>query len=370
MIQLDRHIEILLLDNDCVIVPGFGGFMAHHVCAEYNADSQSFTPPMRQLCFNAQLKINDSLLAQSYIEAYDISYPEAIRRIEEEVTQLKQQLQNDGYCELNDIGVLRTNVEGNIEFEPCESGILTPDLYGLNTVDMCTLDTLASQAVVAADATTNTVAASQEILNEIPKPNPQLAISKDTDGSEEKTADTYVEASKPATISIRISTIKHVAAVAAVIAALFVCSLPLGKINQETNPELAKSSIDTGVLYKILPDEAPKQNLEAFEVEKDSNIEEVAEATTTETEDKAEPELKSFHSIVLASRVTKTNAEVFVEKLKNNGYTQAEVVLRPSGGVKVIYGHFASEEEARNNLNSLRDSSELFAEGWIMEFNN
>ena len=27
--RLERHIEILLLSNDCVIVPGFGGFMVH-----------------------------------------------------------------------------------------------------------------------------------------------------------------------------------------------------------------------------------------------------------------------------------------------------------------------------------------------------
>ena len=29
MIELARHIEILLLENDCVIIPDFGGFIAH-----------------------------------------------------------------------------------------------------------------------------------------------------------------------------------------------------------------------------------------------------------------------------------------------------------------------------------------------------
>ena len=28
MIELAQHIETLLLENDCVIVPGFGGFVA------------------------------------------------------------------------------------------------------------------------------------------------------------------------------------------------------------------------------------------------------------------------------------------------------------------------------------------------------
>ena len=52
MIELDRHIEILLLSNDCVIVPGLGGFMTHHVDARYDADDQMFLPPLRTLGFS------------------------------------------------------------------------------------------------------------------------------------------------------------------------------------------------------------------------------------------------------------------------------------------------------------------------------
>ena len=83
VIELERHIEILLLSNDCVIVPDFGGFMAHHVDAHYDEEETIFLPPQRTLGYNPQLKINDSLLAQSYVEAYYISYPEAILRIED-----------------------------------------------------------------------------------------------------------------------------------------------------------------------------------------------------------------------------------------------------------------------------------------------
>ena len=106
MIELERHIEVLLLNNDCVIIPNFGGFMVHHVEARYDEKDHIFLPPYRTLGFNPQLKMNDSLLAQSYIEAYDISYPEAIKRIESEVDELNQILDNEGEYELNDIGNL------------------------------------------------------------------------------------------------------------------------------------------------------------------------------------------------------------------------------------------------------------------------
>ena len=87
MIELERHIEILLLNNDCVIVPNLGGFVAHHREARYDGNEQLFLPPLRTIGFNPKLHLNDSLLAQSYIEAYDISYPDAMNRIEGEVNE-------------------------------------------------------------------------------------------------------------------------------------------------------------------------------------------------------------------------------------------------------------------------------------------
>ena len=140
VIELERHIEILLLSNDCVIVPDLGGFMAHHLEARYDDEECMFLPPQRTLGFNPQLKLNDSLLAQSYVEAYDITYPEAVRRIESEVAELKQQLNNDGYYEMNGIGVLSLNEDGRIVFEPCEAGLLTPELYGLGAFEMLPLN--------------------------------------------------------------------------------------------------------------------------------------------------------------------------------------------------------------------------------------
>lgn len=67
MFKLDRHIEILLLENDCVIVPGLGGFVAHHAEASYDENDALFLPPYRTLGFNPVLQMNDSLLVQSYI---------------------------------------------------------------------------------------------------------------------------------------------------------------------------------------------------------------------------------------------------------------------------------------------------------------
>ena len=102
--------------------------MTHHVAARYDDSEGLFLPPLRTLGFNPQLQLNDHLLAQSYIEAYDISYPDALHRIENEVAELQQHLNTSGSYELNDIGTLSVNDEGNLEFEPCEAGIWTEHL--------------------------------------------------------------------------------------------------------------------------------------------------------------------------------------------------------------------------------------------------
>lgn len=44
MIELAQHIEALLLENDCVIVPGLGGFVAHYTPAMRVAEENTFLP--------------------------------------------------------------------------------------------------------------------------------------------------------------------------------------------------------------------------------------------------------------------------------------------------------------------------------------
>ena len=44
MIELAQHIEVLLLENDCVIVPGLGGFVAHYAPAMSGGREYVFAP--------------------------------------------------------------------------------------------------------------------------------------------------------------------------------------------------------------------------------------------------------------------------------------------------------------------------------------
>ena len=92
MKELTRHIEALLLDNDCVILPQFGGFVTNHVPARWIEEENLYLPPYRTVGFNPQLKINDGLLVQSYMQTHDATFPEATRLVEAAIDLLSEEL--------------------------------------------------------------------------------------------------------------------------------------------------------------------------------------------------------------------------------------------------------------------------------------
>ena len=150
MNELARHIASLLLENDCVIVPGFGGFIAHYAPAQQENEDFVFLPPMRVMGFNPQLRINDGLLAQSYMSVYGFSFPEAVKIIQQQSEELISSIHETGHIELNDVGELRYNIHGKYEFNPFDYRLATPDLYGLDSFKMKELKDLpAEQGKVA-----------------------------------------------------------------------------------------------------------------------------------------------------------------------------------------------------------------------------
>ena len=142
MIELAQHIEALLLENDCVIVPGFGGFVAHYAPATHVKEENLFLPPTRTIGFNPQLKLNDGVLVQSYMSAYDTSFADASRIVEKEVNEFIGLLHEEGKAHLDNIGEIHYNIYGNYEFVPYDYKITTPSLYGLDSFEIHELSAL------------------------------------------------------------------------------------------------------------------------------------------------------------------------------------------------------------------------------------
>lgn len=365
VIEIERHIEILLLDNDCVIVPGLGGFTAHHVEARFDESDDVFLPPLRTLGFNQQLKINDSLLVQSYIEAYDISYPEALRRIEGEVEELRQRLANDGYYEMADIGVLEMNEDGNIIFTPCEAGILTPELYGLSSFEM--------QPLMAEESTTS--ASSTQVQKPNVEPTPITTTVFDQVGQKEETSandagqDTDTDEDAEKTICIKVSWLRNAGIAAAAALLLFFVIFPMSHSGLK-NVNIGDFN-GTSFFSKLMPKDSQMNNINISEIKasaKDSSRQSVKDSVKDSIKG-IEPKVKSdTFCIVLASCIPQKNAERYVEQLHKKGFDKAYAMVN-NKMVRVIYGNYTSETDAYNDLQKIRSKDE-FEQAWILKKKN
>lgn len=360
MIELERHIEILLLRNDCVIVPGLGGFISSHIPATYDERDCLFLPPQRTLGFNPKLNINDSLLVQSYTEAYDISYPDAQNRISEEVNELKQIIYNEGSYELCDIGTLYLNNDGNLEFKPCEAGILTPDLYSLSSFEMkreeddsniSKENDVCHENRANSDRTTATVTFSTSPLNYRIKENDVL---------EEK----FNESSNN-TPSTKIKLFKSVLAVFIAIITFFAWSSPINN----NNKIIQMGNMDNGIIHNLIKNSYNNITKENIQLKKESKAD-INSKNISNKSVQAPEELKSvkqdkYFCIVLASRVTKKNADAFVTKLTTKGY-EASTLIEGNKSIKVVYGKYKTRNDAYNALNDLR-GNEFFYDAWVYQ---
>ncbi len=132
--NLDKHISELLFDNDCVIVPGFGGFVCNHAPARINAAQHVFYPPSKHISFNISLKNNDGLLANQVSQAEKISFAEANDSIREFVSRALALLKLEKRLELKNIGILFLDAESNIRFEPDLAVNYLPDSFGMTVI--------------------------------------------------------------------------------------------------------------------------------------------------------------------------------------------------------------------------------------------
>ena len=303
MFELERHIEILLLSNDCVIIPGFGGFMAHYVGACYEESECIFLPPQRTIGFNPQLTLNDSLLVQSYIEAYDISYPEALRRIEDEVREMRQHIETEGYFELFELGTISLNDCGRYVFEPCESGILTPELYGLNSFIIKPIDSLDTSSYL-----------------EMPESND----ANDTSDEEHV---------------VHFNALRNIAVACIALFAFFLLSSPIG--NSEMN--ISEARINTKMLNKILP-QCEHLGASAMKISNKSDYTEKNQPLVN-IKLSQNKSCRPFYTVVLCSRITVKNAHLYVKHLHKQGLSNA-IVSTCGRYTKVISGNYPTETEA------------------------
>ena len=132
MLRIIEHIEQMLSVHDCVIIPGFGGFVLQVTPTWYNAEAHRFEPLHKELVFNETLQHNDGLLIESYRQSEATDYRSAYRLVQADVAELNALLERDGQVEMAPIGVFRRGEEGQLIFEASrDTDWLNASMFGL-----------------------------------------------------------------------------------------------------------------------------------------------------------------------------------------------------------------------------------------------
>lgn len=385
MISLSKHIEILLLDHDCVIVPGLGGFIANQAPARIDDnDSHNMLPPYRTIGFNRELSVNDGLLVQSYMQAYDAAYPEALLQMEKDINKMLVQLDTIGNYTLDGIGTLSKNIDGSLAFTAFEAGILTPSLYGLYSIVVKTLEEAHKEKKIkeslkqisllpiqTESVITGSADAKEKTTTEVDKETKAENNTK-AETKEEKKKDKYLKR----VVKLRPNWKEFSVASAVAVVMFFLFQFPSLKSGDELNDTVVASTIYLGNPSEI--GAAPTKS-EKSVVTKPASYKSIAdkivENNKTTIKNKVvetQPAIEKTNEnpkfvIVLASCVSKKNATLYIESFEKEGFKEARFV---EGKInRVHYSGYSTYTEATNALNKLQSESELFKDAWILSMN-
>lgn len=344
MKELVKHIEILLLEHDCVVVPQIGGFVTCNAPAKYIEDENLFLPPIRTVGFNERLKADDGLLMRSYVSAYHCTEVEAKKMLGEQIRDLQQELWENGAYDLGSIGVLTLDAEGNVQFSPCQAGTVCPAYYGLDALFFEPLqETAAENGQEVAETSATQEAAGSEVVA--------------TPAAEQKQGEI--------TICVKMSWLQNVAAVAAVVLLFFLITPDV----KNTDMSSACQAEFTQLMWMPLAQETmPEPIVKERAKGTEAPVAELAEKEETGNAaacvaDKQESVEKGY-CVVVASAISEKNARHYVERLHEAGYDEAQV-YKKGKMVRVVFPGYETESQAYAKMNALSDRSEEFASAWV-----
>ena len=128
MNQLISHIEFLLHEHNCVIIPEFGGFVVNTISSQKDGIAV-FHAPVCELVFNRDLTHNDGLLAQSYMKSDGMTFETAMKKIELDIQELQRQLREQRYLEMGKLGSFAMQDGKRLVYTP--GTFVRPAFFGL-----------------------------------------------------------------------------------------------------------------------------------------------------------------------------------------------------------------------------------------------
>jgi len=129
-IEFEKHIIELLKNNQCVVVPGFGGFLLKSISSSIHQNT--ILPPSKQIAFNKSLVHDDELLTGAIMGAYGLDYQIAKNKVVNYANQLAYTLRKEQHLTVKQIGSFTVSENNQIIFKPFINNLVDKEAFGLN----------------------------------------------------------------------------------------------------------------------------------------------------------------------------------------------------------------------------------------------
>jgi hypothetical protein len=328
--QLQQYIKELLYRHECVTVPNFGAFITRSIHVLIQTDTGVFTPPRKEVSFNHLLKSNDGILAHYMAQKENVSYEQAIRKIEKEVIIWRQRL-NTQHLTFAGIGEMRLNPQKKISFSPF--GAINFDLnsFGLSSFIRKSIFT----------PPINTEEHKHIPIMENENKDDLMFTPAGNENENETTRSPIMRYAIIGVIGISL------------IGAVYYFGNEYIADEKAKAAEMAQKKIKSNVQKATFNLGA----LSEVDLTLESNAEIIEDAPLAQT----------YYSVIAGTYRSMENAEKKLAQLQAEGFDAAFTEVNPEGLNRVAYGRFTSKREAINLHNYIRFA--LKEEVWYLEEN-
>ena len=159
---LSKMVKELILDNDRVVLPGLGCFVAEIVPSTFSDKGYTINPPYRRLYFRSKPDIGDELV-RFYALSNNVSLEIAERIVSDFISELRSVLHLKKTVVFPGLGRLRATKENNVFFVADEDLDIYPDGFGLEPISLKTNQETPVEGTAAVEGL-------KSLLGDIPEP--------------------------------------------------------------------------------------------------------------------------------------------------------------------------------------------------------
>jgi hypothetical protein len=134
--DIEKYIRELLIEQDCVIIPDFGGFIAQYQSADIHPIKHTLSPPSKHLVFNEMLKENDGLLVNKLALGEKVSRDEAATALNEYTSWIRTELKREKKYHFQEMGTLYVTPDNKLLFEAGDTVNFLEASFGLKDIQV------------------------------------------------------------------------------------------------------------------------------------------------------------------------------------------------------------------------------------------